>query len=98
AATKTRVILSAFKDHGLAEEPERGSFRVLRKLTPAVCEPAAASYERKLDGDRQRLDRMIAYSQTALCRWQALLGYFGEEVEWERCGNCDNCARPALAP
>jgi ATP-dependent DNA helicase RecQ len=41
---------------------------------------------------------MVLYAQTALCRWKLLLGYFGEEVPWERCGHCDNCARPIEEP
>jgi ATP-dependent DNA helicase RecQ len=96
AETKVRVILSAFKDLGLVEEVGRKSFRAVQKLTAAAVGEAAGHYRRKIEGDRQRLDRMVAYSQTALCRWLALLDYFGEEAEWERCGNCDNCSRPAL--
>ena len=41
--------------------------------------------------DRGRLERMLQYAQSALCRWKILLEYFGEQVDWERCGHCDNC-------
>lgn len=51
------------------------------------------------DGDafRQRqqslhLDAMLALCETAGCRRQMLLAYFGEEAE--PCGNCDNCLNP----
>ena len=37
----------------------------------------------------RRLDTLIGYCETAQCRRQVLLGYFGEEAE--ACGNCDNC-------
>ncbi|SJM64345.1 DNA helicase RecQ [Gulosibacter sp. 10] len=49
------------------------------------------------DAFRQRqqslhLDAMLALCETAGCRRQMLLGYFGEEAE--PCGNCDNCLQP----
>jgi ATP-dependent DNA helicase RecQ len=37
---------------------------------------------------------MMQYGQSAKCRWQLLHDYFGEEMEEERCGNCDNCIHP----
>ena len=40
-----------------------------------------------------RLDRMTAYAETADCRRQALLQYFGEELP-KPCGYCDNCQNP----
>ncbi|MBZ9855443.1 DNA helicase RecQ [Mesorhizobium sp. CA13] len=47
-----------------------------------------SSPEHKRRGHR-RLDTLIGYCETAQCRRQVLLGYFGEEAE--PCGNCDNC-------
>lgn len=49
------------------------------------------------DAFRQRqqslhLDAMLALCETAGCRRQMLLAYFGEEAE--PCGNCDNCLNP----
>lgn len=37
---------------------------------------------------------MILYGQIASCRWKFILEYFGEEVDWKNCGNCDNCLMP----
>ncbi len=42
--------------------------------------------------DHQRLNALLALCETANCRRQALLGYFGEASE--RCGNCDRCLDP----
>jgi len=39
---------------------------------------------------RQRLQAMIGYCETADCRRQVLLNYFGETYD-RKCGNCDNC-------
>jgi superfamily II DNA helicase RecQ len=29
-----------------------------------------------------------------MCRWRLLHDYFEEEMEAERCRNCDNCIHP----
>ena len=42
---------------------------------------------------RQRLDALLGYCETAGCRRQALLRYFGESRE-DPCGNCDTCLEP----
>jgi len=41
----------------------------------------------------QRLDTLIGLCETATCRRQTLLAYFGETLA-EPCGNCDNCLTP----
>jgi ATP-dependent DNA helicase RecQ len=40
---------------------------------------------------RQQLQQMVAYSESSVCRRRVLLGYFGEILRGENCGNCDNC-------
>jgi ATP-dependent DNA helicase RecQ len=50
--------------------------------------------ERQRRIERQKLDALLGYCETASCRRQALLGYFGER-EHPPCGNCDNCLKPA---
>jgi len=42
--------------------------------------------------EHSKLGSMFAFLETATCRRQALLGYFGEHIE--PCGNCDNCHAP----
>jgi ATP-dependent DNA helicase RecQ len=41
-----------------------------------------------------KLDALVALAETAGCRRSRLLGYFGEEVTSNNCGNCDNCLSP----
>lgn len=53
-------------------------------------EDAAVEHKRRSHG---RLDTLIGYCETAECRRQVLLGYFGEEAS--PCGNCDNCLEQA---
>ncbi|MFB9262322.1 DNA helicase RecQ [Bradyrhizobium erythrophlei] len=41
-----------------------------------------------------KLDALVALAETVHCRRHRLLGYFGETLERETCGNCDNCLSP----
>jgi ATP-dependent DNA helicase RecQ len=55
-------------------------------------------YEKRRAKDEEKLERMMLYGQSPLCRWRLLLEYFGEEGDGElesfRCGHCDNCVTP----
>jgi len=50
-----------------------------------------AAYEQRRQRDQQKLEQMVVYAQTALCRTRLLLEALGETVEWSRCGTRDNC-------
>jgi ATP-dependent DNA helicase RecQ len=43
--------------------------------------------------ERHKLNALLGYCETARCRRQVLLGYFGER-EHAPCGNCDTCLTP----
>ena len=42
----------------------------------------------------QRLNALLAYAEAPECRRLSLLRYFGDEPDYERCGNCDLCNNP----
>ncbi len=42
----------------------------------------------------QLIHETVAYAESGVCRRKVLLSYFGEEVEQESCGHCDNCKQP----
>jgi ATP-dependent DNA helicase RecQ len=42
--------------------------------------------------ERHKLDALLGLAETARCRRQVLLSYFGDHCE--PCGNCDTCAEP----
>lgn len=43
--------------------------------------------------ERRKLDALLGFCETTVCRRQALLNYFGETYS-APCGNCDNCLEP----
>ncbi len=44
---------------------------------------------------RHQLQQVVAYGESSTCRRRILLAYFGETLDGENCGNCDNCNSPA---
>jgi ATP-dependent DNA helicase RecQ len=56
-----------------------------------MIEESTAPLEQKRV-ERQKLDAMLAYCESAKCRRVVLLNYFGETAE--PCGNCDVCIDP----
>jgi ATP-dependent DNA helicase RecQ len=96
AKTKVRVILSLLKDWEVVRQHRPMAFSVRKAgLTEADLQQLTAFYDARNQRDRDKLDQMIVYAQTALCRWRNLVNYFGEDAGWETCGNCDNCTRQA---
>jgi len=57
----------------------------------ASIEPLVAAYGQRQQRDLTKLEQMVIYAQTALCRTRVLLEALGETVEWSQCGTCDNC-------
>lgn len=49
--------------------------------------------ERQRRIERQKLNALLGYCETAQCRRQVLLAYFGER-DHSPCGNCDTCLEP----
>jgi ATP-dependent DNA helicase RecQ len=60
-------------------------------LRSRFIEESDAPDERKRT-ERRKLDALLGLAETAGCRRQVLLSYFGDHCE--PCGNCDTCAQP----
>jgi ATP-dependent DNA helicase RecQ len=92
---KVRSVLSMMKLLGLVRELRGSNFRLLQADVPASrIEDVASEYAGRHDADREKLERMAYYAQSAMCRWKLLLDYFREADGFESCSNCDNCIQP----
>ena len=95
SAGKVRVVLSLLKELKIVKELRGSQFRLLKvDVKHNELQELARMSEEKVKKDKEKLDRMMQYGQSAMCRWRLLHDYFGEELEGERCGNCDNCVHP----
>ena len=96
SASKVRVMLAALKQDGLMRERRRARYEPGPGLLTASIEPLVAAYEQRRQRDQTKLEQMVVYAQTALCRTHVLLEALGETVEWSQCGTCDNCRGLAI--
>jgi ATP-dependent DNA helicase RecQ len=93
---KFAVVVALLSELGEIEQDADGRVSLLRKeIDEQSVTDLAARYEARQASDREKLDSMIAYAQSALCRWQLILRQFGESLEGGACGDCDNCRRNA---
>ena len=95
AKGRVRVVLSLLKELKIAQEMRGSQFRLLRAdVKRTELEELARMSEEKVEKDKEKLERMMQYGQSAKCRWYLLHNYFGEEMDTEACGTCDNCVHP----
>ncbi|HEX6244104.1 MAG TPA: ATP-dependent DNA helicase RecQ [Polyangiales bacterium] len=91
---RTKVIVANLE---AAELVRRGGARVRLEELPdddAALERLLAAYEERRRDDQQRIEAMMHYAQSPVCRMQQLRAYFGQHAG-DTCGHCDNCQRPA---
>jgi ATP-dependent DNA helicase RecQ len=98
SAGKMRVMLTELKRARLIRERRGGHYELRPQLFAESLEPLASAYDQRRERDRAKLEQMIVYAQTALCRTRLLLSALGEEPEWDECGTCDNCRGKAIRP
>ena len=89
-------MLAALKQDGLVRERRGAKYEARPQLLTASIEPLVAAYEERRQRDQTKLEQMVVYAQTALCRTHVLLEALGETVEWSQCGTCDNCRGLAI--
>jgi ATP-dependent DNA helicase RecQ len=90
---KARIVFMLLKRHGLAREYRGGVWeRLADNLTSVDLSADLTDYEERRALDREKLEAMVRYCQTAHCRTRFILEHFGEDVdpEWP-CDNCDAC-------
>ncbi len=95
ARTRLRSVLSTMKALKIVREGRGARFRLTSEsVDPARVDAVVAEYAARQEADKEKLQRMAAYGQSAMCRWKILLEYFGEGEGFDRCGICDNCVDP----
>jgi ATP-dependent DNA helicase RecQ len=91
---RVRAVLALLKALEIARPASGGKVTLTNaELSPAQIAAVADAYRERQAADRDKLERMMGYGQSAACRWSYLLEYFGESLE-EPCGTCDNCRVP----
>jgi ATP-dependent DNA helicase RecQ len=94
-ARKLSVVLSMLSELGEVACSDDGIRLASSDISTDRLTQLAAAYEARQRRDRDKLDEMIAYAQSALCRWHLILRAFGESLDGESCGDCDNCRHDA---
>ena len=91
---RAKVILAELESTKVVKRRE-GGFRRDPRAALGDWQIAAHAYETRLEDDRERIAAVMRYAQSTECRATMIARYFGEDVDEERCGNCDNCKSDA---
>jgi ATP-dependent DNA helicase RecQ len=87
---RVKVLIAQLEGSGIVGR-KRGHVQLLRAVAgQPELEALLTEYEQRALNDRERLQQMMRYAETALCRTRFLRRYFGED-EGENCQHCDNC-------
>jgi ATP-dependent DNA helicase RecQ len=87
---KIRVMLTVLKRAGLIRQRRGVRYEVTPRLFDESVDSFAMAYDERRARDQSKLEQMVIYAQTALCRTAVLLEGLGEPGA-EHCGHCDNC-------
>ncbi|GAC1417722.1 MAG: RecQ family ATP-dependent DNA helicase [Acidobacteriaceae bacterium] len=94
---RTQVILHLLREAGIVRRTARGYTVASGRLPDdAALEQLLAGYADRGSKDRDRLEEMMHYAETAGCRMQVIRAYFSEDAG-DPCRRCDNCAKANLA-
>jgi ATP-dependent DNA helicase RecQ len=87
---KLRVMLAVLKQAGLVRERRGSRYEVSPRLLSESVDAFATAYDERRQRDQSKLEQMVVYAQTALCRTAMLLEALGEPGS-AQCNSCDNC-------
>jgi len=90
AAHLHRVLKEVFGLESFRPAQEDVVRAALTKRSTLAIE-LSKNYDARKDRGREKLDNMIAYAQSARCRWRLILRQFGETIGGEACRDRDNC-------
>lgn len=104
-ATARGVLLFRLEDRRIHRYFIGGRYRGIKtrlerkEMDAGERDDQLRAYEKRRSNDEEKLERMMLYGQSAICRWRMLLDYF-EDADADadfRCGTCDNCVNPLEA-
>jgi ATP-dependent DNA helicase RecQ len=93
---KTQVLLTHLCDAGLLAEADDGF--ALTGAVPSVddVDTLVRAYVVRRAEDRRRLEAVVRYCESTMCRARILASYFGDDAP-PSCGRCDRCRRAKAA-
>jgi ATP-dependent DNA helicase RecQ len=96
STAKLRVMVAVLKEAGRLRERRGARYELTSGASDDSFEILARAYDERRQRDHARLEQMVVYAQTALCRTRLLLSALGEEPAWGQCNSCDNCRGVAM--
>jgi ATP-dependent DNA helicase RecQ len=95
SGNKLKVALNLLKDEKLVSARKGGRMELRGKpVDEDLLREIAETYVQRGMGDREKLERMMLYAQSAFCRWRLIVEYFETGEAIENCDTCDNCITP----
>jgi ATP-dependent DNA helicase RecQ len=92
---KLAVVFALLKQLKIIKETKKSGLTLMKPdLSETQVEKLAQVYQERAVRDKEKLNQVIVYAQSALCRWRNILQYFNETPVTEACGHCDNCLLP----
>lgn len=91
---RVKVIVAQLERTGILERRARRLRQRRAFRDTAELERFLHEYENRYTAERQRLEAMMRYAQSTLCRMRYLRNYLGDTTD-EDCGRCDNCRHRA---
>lgn len=95
ADRRVKVVAAQLDGAGIIKRKRQRVHKLRDFKDRAELEAFLNDYERRYASHGERLQGMLRYVKTAMCRLRYLRNYFGETVD-RNCGHCDNCRRAAL--
>lgn len=87
---RTKVLVAQLEKIGILDRRQR-RLHQRRAFTDAKeFERFLREYEQRQTSERQRLDAIMHYAQSTLCRMRYLRNYLGDATDID-CHHCDNC-------
>jgi ATP-dependent DNA helicase RecQ len=93
---KTQVLLTHLCDAGLLEEAVDGFHLTGAVPSTDEIERIVHNYVVRRAEDRRRLEAVVRYCESTMCRARILATYFGEDAP-PACSRCDRCRRAHTA-